>query len=354
MDESKLYDGLAAHLDQGVIGAPKSPALIEILKVLFPSEDAEVALHLPMLNRPLSQLKELFPDRPDIEDVLNRMVGRGTVFTSQRGDKEPAYRLLPSVVGWAETPYWAGNDTPEVRKLAPLWLRYREEAYGEEMARGGVPVMRVVPVSETIEDTRQVLPFDALRPMIEATSYRAVAMCPCRQILRYAGEGCDHSLEVCMHFDGMGRFMVEQGMARELDVEETLEILDESSKEGLVHAADNIQGYLSTLCNCCGCCCNFIATKKRMGIHVLSTSNYVSRIEAEACTSCGICEELCPMDAVTLNGEDVVEVDESLCIGCGVCAGTCEFDAVQLVLRGEVVPPPSLQELLAARFKAGS
>jgi Pyruvate/2-oxoacid:ferredoxin oxidoreductase delta subunit len=213
--------------------------------------------------------------------------------------------------------------------------------------------MRVVPVSKTIEDSRQVLPFDALKPMIEAASYRAVAMCPCRQMVRYAGEGCDHSLEVCMHFGSMGRYMVEQGMARELDVEETLQILDESNKEGLVHAADNIEGYLSTLCNCCGCCCNFITAKKRMGIHALSPSNYVSRIEADACTSCGICEELCPMDAVTLNGEGIAQVDESRCIGCGVCAGTCEFDAVELVLRGEVIPPPSVQEFLAARLRHG-
>lgn len=357
MDESKLYDELAAHLNQGAVGAPKSSALIEILKTLFPPEEAEVALRLPMLNSPISQLKELFPDRPDIEDVLNRMVGRGTVFTIQRGDRERAYRLLPSVVGWAETPYWAGNDTPEARKLAPLWVQYREETYGKVMARGGgpaMPVVRVVPVSKSLEDPRQVLPFDALRPMIEATSYRAVGMCPCRQMLRYVGEGCDHSLEVCIHFGSMGRYMVEQGMGREIDVEETLQILDESNKEGLVHVADNIDGRLSTLCNCCGCCCNFITAKKRYGVNLLSPSNYVSRIDADACTSCGVCEELCPMDAVTLNGEGVVLVDESLCIGCGVCAGTCEFDAVELVLRGEVVPPPTLENFLAARSRTAS
>ena len=34
MDESKLYDQLAEHLDQGVVGAPKSPALIEILRTV--------------------------------------------------------------------------------------------------------------------------------------------------------------------------------------------------------------------------------------------------------------------------------------------------------------------------------
>jgi len=354
MDESKLYDQLAAHLDQGVVGAPKSPALIEILRILFPSEEAEVALHIPMLNTPLSQLKDLFPDKPDIEDVLNRMARRGTVFTSQRPGQERKYRLLPSVVGWAETPYWGGKDTPEVRKLAPLWIRYREEAYGEEMGRGGMPPVRVLPVSKTVEDPREVLPFDALRPMIEAASYRAVAKCPCRQIRRYTGEGCDHSLDNCLHFGSMGRYMVEHDMAREITVEETLQILDAANKEGLVHISDNIRGHLNTICNCCGCCCVFIQTKKRMGIHALSPSNYVSRVDADTCVGCGICEEPCPMDAVTLNGEGVAEVDESRCIGCGVCTGVCEFEAMELVLRGEVIPPPTLEEMLAARFKTGS
>lgn len=352
MDESKLYDELAAHLGQGGIGAPKSPALIEILKTLFPAEEAEVALRLPMRNNSISQLKELFSDRPDIEDMLNRMVGRGTVFTSQRGDRERSYRLLPSVVGWAETPYWAGNDTPEARKLAPLWLQFREETYGKVMALGGgpaMPVVRVVPVSKSLEDPRQVLAFDALRPLIEATSYRAVGMCPCRQMKTYVGEGCDHSLENCLHFGSMAQYMVEQSMGREVDVEETLHILDESNKEGLVHVADNIDGHLSTVCNCCGCCCNFITAKKSFGVNLLSSSNYVSRIDADVCTDCGVCEELCPMDAITLKGEGVVLVDDSLCIGCGVCAGTCEFEAVELVLRGEVVSPPTLQEFIGAQ-----
>ena len=48
MDDSKLYEDLAEHLDQGIVGAPKSPALLEILKILFPAEDAKVALKLTM------------------------------------------------------------------------------------------------------------------------------------------------------------------------------------------------------------------------------------------------------------------------------------------------------------------
>lgn len=352
MDDTKLYEELAKHLDQGVLGSPKSPALMEIIKILFPLKEAEIALKLPMQNKTLSELKELFPEKADsLEEILNRMAKRGTVFTSQRPGQERKYRLLPSVVGWAETPFWAGKETDDTRKLAPLWLKYREEAFGKELARGGMPVMRVLPISRTLRDSSEVLPFDALRPKVEEQSFCAVAHCPCRQMKRAVGEGCDHTVENCLHFGSMGRYMVEQGMAREITTEETLKILKEANAEGLVHAVDNIKGHMGTICNCCGCCCVFLDTKKKTGLHTISTSSYVARVDGDLCAACGTCEERCPMEAITVGDEDVAVVNEGLCIGCGVCTATCTTEAVDLTQRREIEPPPEISEFLAARYK---
>lgn len=355
MDDATLYDKLAEHLDRNVvIGAPKSLALIEILKILFPREEAEIALHLPMQDKTVEELRELLPrEMEDLEEKLQRMVTRGTVYTSRKPGKDRKYRLLPSVVGWAETPFWPGKETEETRKLAPLWLKYREEAFGREVARGGVPVVRVVPISKRLRDSSEVLPYEALKPLVEAQSFVAVANCPCRQMKRAVGEGCDHTLENCLHFGSFGRYMVEQGLGREITTEETLKILREANEEGLVHAADNINGHLSTICNCCGDCCVFLDTKKKMGLHTISQSNYVARVDADLCAACGTCEERCPVGAVTLNGGDAAQVDEDLCIGCGVCTPTCPTEAVDLARRVEIKPPPDVGEFLAARFKAG-
>lgn len=352
MDTTKLYDKLAAHLDQGIVGSPKSPALLEILKILFPIDEAEIAGKLPMQNKTLAELKGLYPIKADsLEEILSRMVEHGTVYTSQHPGKDRKYRLLPSVVGWSETPFWAGLDTERTRKLAPLWLQYREEAFGAELTRGDMPVMRVIPVSRTLQDSREVLPFDALKPMIEAASFRAVAHCPCRMMKKTMSEGCDHSLNNCLHFGSMGRYMVEHGMAREITVEETLRILKGANEEGLVHMADNIEGRLGAICNCCGCCCVFLDTKKRMGFHTVSTSNYAAEVDADTCEACGTCEERCPMNAVTMGDNDAAVVDQDLCIGCGVCTPTCPSEAIDLSLRGEVKPPPAIPEFLAARLK---
>ncbi len=353
MDDTKLYEELAKYLDQGVVGAPMSPALIEILKILFPGEEAEIALTLPLQNTSLSDLKDVFPDRVDtIEKILNQMAKRGTVFKSQRPGQDARYRLLPSIVGWAETPFWAGKDTPDARKLAPLWIKYRDEAFGAELARGEMPVMRVIPVSKALKDESEILPFDVIKPKLDNVSYFAVGNCPCRLMQKFTGKGCDHTLENCLHFGTMGRYMVEQGMARKLTREETLKILAEADEEGLVHIVDNLDGYMSTICNCCECCCIFLDTQKRLGLNVLSSSNYVARVDSEACIGCGNCEERCPMDAITLGNEEAAEIDEKLCIGCGVCTPTCSEEAVALKLREEVKPPPEFSDFVEKRFKA--
>lgn len=355
MEDKQLYENLAQHLDQGIVGAPTSPALLEILRVLFPLQEAEVALKLGMQDQSLAELRDSFPELGDsLEEVLDRMAGQGTVFTSQRPGAERTYRLLPSVVGWAETPFWAGKETERSRKLAPLWLKYREEAFGAELSRGDMPVVRVLPVSKKLRESGEVLPYNALAAMVEAQSYCAVAHCPCRQMHAQTGDACDHSLENCLHFGSMGRYMVEQGLARKISAVETLAILKAANEEGLVHSVENINGHLGTICNCCGCCCVFLETKSKMGLHTISASSYVAQVDPERCAACGTCEDRCPVGAIAVGDEDIAVVDENICIGCGVCTPTCETEAVELSLRSEASPPPDLSEFLTARYKEAS
>ena len=85
MENKQLYENLAQHLDQGIVGAPQSPALLEILRVLFPPEEAAVALKLGMQDQTLAELTDSYPELGDmLEEILKRMVGQGTVFSSQR------------------------------------------------------------------------------------------------------------------------------------------------------------------------------------------------------------------------------------------------------------------------------
>jgi ferredoxin len=350
MENEKLYKDLADHLSKHVVRTPASPSGIKILEILFPEDEAQLALLLPFENKTLDELKAMIAHKADVlEETLNRMIKHGTVFVITDNEKVARYSLLPSVVGWSETPYWSGKETEEARKMAPLWLKYKEEAFGKELARN-IPAVRVLPIEQSLKNNSEVLPFDVLKPLIDKTTFQAVAHCPCRLMKKYSGQGCSHSTENCLHFGDFARYMVEQGMARAISKEEALKIVHAADEEGLVHVTNNLEGHLDTICSCCGCCCVFLTTKRETGLRTVSSSNYVSRVDRDECTSCGTCEGRCPMVAIKLDEEDISTVDENLCIGCGVCVSTCPTGAIGLVLREHIIPLPDPGELLMKRL----
>jgi len=53
----------------------------------------------------------------------------------------------------------------------------------------------------------------------------------------------------------------------------------------------------------------------------------------EKCTDCGACVSLCPVDAITFEGDFSVEIDEERCIGvtCGLCVDACPARAIRLI-----------------------
>jgi len=60
----------------------------------------------------------------------------------------------------------------------------------------------------------------------------------------------------------------------------------------------------------------------------LETSGLVSRINAGLCQACGLCIEICPYKAISLDEEkNVAVVNAALCKGCGLCATSCRCGA---------------------------
>jgi heterodisulfide reductase subunit A len=79
----------------------------------------------------------------------------------------------------------------------------------------------------------------------------------------------------------------------------------------------------------------------------LETPGIVSVVDEEICAGCGVCVELCPVEAIELVEEPVAavtygimtvvsgnkkfaRVTEEGCIGCGSCASFCPSDAMSL------------------------
>jgi heterodisulfide reductase subunit A2 len=58
----------------------------------------------------------------------------------------------------------------------------------------------------------------------------------------------------------------------------------------------------------------------------------VSRIDANLCSGCHGCINVCPYGAITYNPEaNVAEINAALCKGCGACAAACPSEAVVLM-----------------------
>ena len=55
----------------------------------------------------------------------------------------------------------------------------------------------------------------------------------------------------------------------------------------------------------------------------------VVSVDEDECSYCGLCEELCNWDALSLDGGNL-HIFEDKCEGCGVCVCACPTEAMKL------------------------
>lgn len=248
---------------------------------------------------------------------------------------------------------WPGNRDEESKKIAvranDYWLKGFLEPWRSTRVKG----LRVVPVNETIAmtDGKKVVPYEDTVKILDGFSYFTVSHCPCRHIknLDPAFPDSKYPSEVCLHFDGLGRYIVENGLGREISRQETESILRRSAEAGLVHSVSNQQEKADTICNCDREYCMWFTLHYKLNDPMsVVPSNYIIRTNSATCLGCGLCVKRCPMEAIHLedapgagNKTGKVSVsDGARCIGCGVCAYKCKSDTLSLVRHGTAHEPP--------------
>ena len=337
-----LHVRLAKHLATMGMGLPYTGALVDLLKEVFSTREAEIALLLPTADIPLRAIsvEDVLPrtnlDKETVERTLQGLAARGVIYSGRLNDGSVGYALHQAGFGFPQAFFWKGTQSDQARKMTKLVLKYFNRTVTRE-AFGGrrTKAYRYIPINQSLDPAIQaIMPHDQMETVLAGATRFAVAHCPCRVEADLMGRPCEHPLEVCLKFDEMADFLIERGLGKEITRAEARDIVHRSALAGLVHFVDNAAGKVMHNCNCCGCACWNVGTIRRRKIprDELMAVYFTRETLAQQCTGCGACVEICPVQAIELK-EDVAVVDQQWCIGCGVCALQCEFDALRIRYR---------------------
>lgn len=332
----EIYYRLREFLDNmpGGFPATESEVEIKLLKRYFTPEEAELVMRLSTVPEPVPAIAErLGMEESELAPRLESMAKAGSIYR-MRVNGEPYYMAMQFLIGIYEFHLKAMD-----RELAELLEEYIPNLTGrwESME---TKQLRVVPVGAAIDTTTAVATYDIIRDLVKDQTTICVADCICRKERQLLDKGCNHPMENCLTFSFAADYFIENGIGRQISVDECLKILDEAERVGMVLAPTNAQVITNT-CICCGDSCNMLRSLKtydRPADH--ACSNFQATIDPELCTACETCVERCQIEAL-VEGDDYMEVDLARCIGCGLCVTTCPVEAISLAAKPAIKEPPA-------------
>ena len=378
MSEERYKKAAQYIIKAGSLPFPINDTLINIIKQMVSEEELDL---IDAFKRKSSQtLEELrktskMPDK-QILKLVQSLAKKGYIFNQPNSKGVMVYRLMPLImVGAFEYTFMSKiNHTSDEKALAELFANYFNEV--EDFIQMNydtiIPIFekmrpfdRTLPileknisgseiqirVDEDIEVPEEIIvPTQRIEVLIEKFDDIAVGHCFCRNHKDLLGEPCKQTelRENCFTFGKSAKYVSEQGFARLVSKEEALKIMKQSEKDGLVHKAfhphSDIQRMETSVCNCCKCCCGTLDWWRGGMTAMINSTNYMSSVNDDLCSGCGICVEKCPVEAIQLNNNNIAIVDKMVCIGCGVCAHFCPENAISLIegMRRVYVPPPKL------------
>ena len=377
--EEKFKKAAGIIASAGMIPFAISDTLMEIIRFYLDEDDADFINAAFDRGKTLSadQLKEKtgFPVEK-IRKKVDSLAKKGIILNQPNSQGMMVYRLLPLIlVGTFEYTFMTklpdGREREPLEKIAKLYQQLLVELR-DNMQRSydnllpvfehQPPVDRTVPVRTTedgqtikidksIQAEDAVLPAQTVEEIINKFDDIAVGHCFCRNYNKALGHECElHApSEVCFTFGKSARHTIAQGFARAVSKEEALNIMRQTEEAGLVHKAfhngSNINKEENSICNCCKDCCDTFTLWRHGAVPMINSTNYLSIIDRDACTGCGICVERCPVDAISLDSDGLAVRVEAYCIGCGICARFCPAGAISLQegMRRVCVPPPRLR-----------
>jgi len=353
--KEEILKQLRERLDQNPIGLPEHPSVYEILAVLFTDKEAEVGSKFPFGTVTIDKLQNVTgTGKDELEEILRGMMKKGLVVSIKK-DGQIKYLLSAAYVGFFEFTFMRTNNPLPLKKLAELMRTYRySPEFVQEFFSPGTSRSRTFVYNDNLPKVKsEILRFDEAAEQIKMVGHGSLSKCYCRHEAWHLGKNCSAPIDdICMSLGIASDFVAEHGFGRRASVEELLNTLKKAEDSGLVHIGDNVLDQTTFICNCCGCCCGFLEgiTKHHLK-HAVTTTNYIAKLDSEACNGCEVCVDHCQIKAIKMEGDYPV-VDRESCIGCGVCAHFCPTEAMKMEEREKkVIPPKTYKELMIRLMK---
>ncbi|MBN1482912.1 4Fe-4S dicluster domain-containing protein [candidate division KSB1 bacterium] len=348
------YAALAERLNRFPQGAPPSGTLEKILKIIIKEKEAALISQLPIKPFTVAKAARIWKvPVVEAQKVLDELAGRAILVDVEKNG-ESVYVLPPPMAGFFEFSMMRLRDDIDQKVLAELFYQYMnvEEDFIKHLFTDGETQLGRTFVHEPVlsnENALHVLDYERASEVIKTASCRAVGVCYCRHKMQHVHQACDAPMDICMTFNSSAESLSKHGHARAIDVAEGLDLLQLAYEHNLVQFGENVRQSVNFICNCCGCCCEAMLAAKRFAyLNPIHTTNFLPEIDVEQCTGCGVCVEVCPVEAMSLVSANdprrpkrkIAKLDADLCLGCGICVRNCRVDALSLKERAERVITP--------------
>ena len=348
------YSSLAERINRFPQGAPPSELLFRILRVLFREREAELVARLPIKPFTAATAAAAWKlGEAEARRILDELSARALLLDWEH-DGRTFYVLPPPMAGFFEFSMMRVREDIDQKALAELFYEYLnvEEDFVRALFSGGETQLGRAFVHEPAlsdENALHVLDYERATEVVESASHIGVGLCYCRHKMEHLGRACNAPREICMTFNTTADSLIRHGHARQVDVAEGLDLLQEAWGRRLVQFGENVRERVSFICNCCGCCCEAMVAARRFAIlNPVHTTNFIPVVEESVCNGCTKCVDVCPVEGMSLVSANdparprqrVARVDESVCLGCGVCVRTCPKEGIRLQSRPERVVTP--------------
>ena len=241
MDEAEIYKRFVEWLQKSWFGVPESEYMLKTIQAQYSPDEAAFLTGIPFRPTSLAALADLKQmAEADLSLRLDELARKGLVWRT-KGSEEDRYYLNDLMFVIMRSTFWAGRENETTLAVAKEVNKYYYNGLFKDLNRMKLGGLRTLPINATIEDTREIRPYEDVVAVLDSFEYYTVSNCPCRQRKKLDPdyEESKKPMEVCLHFDELGKYIVESGMGREITRAETEAILAQSAKAGLVHGVSN-------------------------------------------------------------------------------------------------------------------